>query len=69
MVMGSQSLYYNMAIAWSHTDSEITPHSYGPGAPPNVRCRATIVSSLSGSCVHVWMAVLAFKWYLQYADL
>ena len=41
-VSGSHSLHLINSFAKSQIDSDITPHSYGHGAPPKVRCSVMI---------------------------
>ena len=51
-------------MAKFHTVLEVAPHSYGPGAPADVRQRAMFPKSLLVMWVKVCIAVLVLKWHL-----
>jgi hypothetical protein len=57
-VNGSQLLLYFIAFVRSQMVSDMTLHSYRPGAPPKASQRLINASSSSGSCVTAFTAVL-----------
>ena len=58
--MGSQDLSFMSKFAKSVMDSEMTPHSYGFGDPPNVARSAMYRYCLY--CVMDCIAVIQFRW-------
>jgi hypothetical protein len=62
-VRGSQISSNKISLARLRMLSDIIFHSNGHGAPPNVSRSMIIPSSLSGSCVIVCIAVMAFRWH------
>ena len=58
-----------IAVVRLQTVSDITLHSYGPGAPQKVSQRLINANSSSGNCVVALNAVLLWRWRHRYSDL
>ncbi len=68
-LVGSHELSCRMVVARSQMGSEKAPHLFGHGDPPNVSWRYSRMSSLAGSWVQHWIAVIADRLHRRKADL
>ena len=59
-VLGFKVLSCKITRDRSLSESEITPHSYDPGAPPKISHRATMTRFLTGTCCLVLVCI--FGW-------